>query len=190
MKSKKTLVKLGDYKGIKLSSSEVNKASQNALAAPENMYDETRRYLLQNIFINHLVDASQITVPEDMARKRAESIMQAFDQQLANNGYCLEDYYKECNTNEKELFDDFTGEARKQLSMRLTLRELATALSLEATDAEYRKEIEKLSLMSMLPEEKLLSIMQAEEEAEIRSDIAIAKAAEYIGRIIDEKYPA
>ena len=64
-------------------------------------------------------------VPDTMASERASQMIGAFEQQLDGNGKKIEDYYKECNTNEEELFTDFMREAKKQLHSRLALYELA-----------------------------------------------------------------
>ena len=116
-------------------------------------------------------------------------MMNAFEQQLNNNGRKIEDYYKECNTNENELFLDFVNEAKKQLHSRLSLYELAKAEGLLATDEEYEAELARLADMSMMPVQRLRQIFAKREEAKVRQDIAIAKAAEYLGQLVDKRYP-
>ena len=42
----------------------------------------------------------------------------------------------------------------------------------------------------MMPAERLREIFARREETKVRQDIAIAKAAEYLGKKVDELYPA
>ena len=129
-------------------------------------------------------------VPDTMASERASQMIGAFEQQLDGNGKKIEDYYKECGTNEEELFADFMREAKKQLHSRLALYELAKKENLLATEDEYTAELTRLADMSMMPAERLREIFARREEAKVRQDIAIAKAAEYLGKKVDELYPA
>ena len=183
-------VVLGDYKSIVLSEEELASAETDALATPEPNRADTRRYLLQSAFINHLTEISSCEIPDTMAEERAEQILAAFDQQLGNNGADLETYYKECNTTEEDLFKDFKEQAKQQLCMRMTLLELAKAEGLLATEEEYSNELERLSEMYLMTADRLREIFAAREGSKVKQDISIAKAADFVAGLIDELYPA
>lgn len=181
---------LGDYRALALDADEVAQVEREALTVPEPNRTETRRYLLQAAMVMRLDKICEGVVPDTMASERASQMIGAFEQQLDGNGKKIEDYYKECSTNEEELFADFMREAKKQLHSRLALYELAKKENLLATEEEYTAELARLADMSMMPAARLREIFARREEAKVRQDIAIAKAAEYLGKRVDELYPA
>lgn len=186
----KSSIRLCDYQNVTLLPEEIKKAEEDAKAAPKESVADTRRYFLQTAYIEKIVGASKIKVSEKEADERARKMIRALDQQLANNGEDLEKYYEETRTTEKDLLKDFTKEAEKQLKSRMVLYEIARDQNLLATGAEYDAEVHRLAEMSLLPEERLRQLFKDEEEENIKRDIAISKGAEYIGTLIDARYPA
>lgn len=182
--------KLGDYRSLELSPEEVAQVEREILTIPESNRADSRRYLLQAAMVMRLDKLCEGEVPDTMASERASQMIGAFEQQLDGNGKKIEDYYKDCNTDEAALFADFMSEAKKQLHSRLALYELAKKERLLATEDEYTAELERLADMSMMPAKRLREIFARREESKVRQDIAIAKAAEYLGKRVDELYPA
>lgn len=185
----KSSIRLCDYKNIFLLPEEIAEAETNAKAAPEESIADTRRYFLQTAYIEKVVKTSKIKVSEQEAKERGKQMVRALDQQLANSGEELEKYYEETKTTEKELLADFTAEAERQLRTRMALYEIAKDQDLLATSEEYDAEVRRLSERSLLSVERLRKLFEEEEEAKIRYDIAVSKGAEYIGQLIDAKYP-
>lgn len=182
-------VKLGDYRGISLSEAEIEKASQDAKAAPPNMYAETRRYLLQSVYIDRIGECTEVEVPETMAQERALQMMNSFRQQVESHGEEMENYYKETGSTEEELMKEFAAQAARQLRSRLALFEIAKEQGLEATEEEYDREIKRYNELYFLPEERIREILGKREGNKLRMDIGISKAADFIGRLVDERYP-
>lgn len=185
----KSSIKLCDYQKITLLPEEIAKAEEDAKAAPKDNVVDTRRYFLQTAYIDKIVKASKIKVSDREAKERGQQMIRAFDQQLANSGEELEKYYEETKTTEKELLADFTAEAERQLRTRMALYEIAKDQDLLATSEEYDAEVRRLSERSLLPVERLRKLFEEEEETKIKYDIAVSKGAEYIGQLIDAKYP-
>ena len=181
--------KLGNYRALQLSEQEIRQIEQETATVPELNRAGTRRYLLQAAMVIQLDKICEGEIPDPMAGERASQMLSAFEQQLDLNGQKLEDYYKDCNTNEKELFLDFSKEAKKQLHSRLALYELAKAEGLLATEEEYEEELSRLSERSMMPVSRLREIFAQREGTQVRQDIAIAKAAEYLGDMAERLYP-
>lgn len=186
----KSSIRLCDYQKIILLPEDIRQAEEAAEMAPKENAADTRRYFLQTAFVQKVVNASKIKVSKKDAEERAGQMMRAMDQQLANNGEELEKYYEGTGTTEKELMDGFIAEAEKQLKSRMVLYEIAKDQNLLATSEEYDAEVHRLSEMSLMPEDRLRQLFEAEEAESIKRDIAISKGAEYIGTLIDTRYPA
>lgn len=185
----KSSVRLCDYQKILLSPEEIAQAKEAAKTAPKESAEDTRRYFLQTAYVEKIVKASKIKVSEQEARERAHQMLRAMDQQLANHGADLGKYYEETESTEKELLEGFVIEAKKQLKSRMVLYEIAKEQDLLATSEEYAAEVHRLSELSLIPEGRLRQLFEAEEADKIKRDIAISKGADYIGTLIDAKYP-
>ena len=180
--------KLGDYSVLSVTENELEEIERDISTVPEDNRATIRRYLLQSKLVEKLDNITEGTVPDTMASERAGQMMSAFEQQLDSNGKDIKDYYEDCDTNEHELYEDFMKEAKRQLHSRLSLYELAKAENLYATEEEYEAELRKLSDRSMMPVSRLREIFEKKEGAKLRQDIAIAKAAEFLGKIVDKRY--
>ena len=180
--------KLGDYSVLSVTENELEEIERDIATVPEDNRATIRRYLPQSKLVEKLDNITEGTVPDTMASERAGQMMSAFEQQLDSNGKDIKDYYEDCDTNEHELYEDFMKEAKRQLHSRLSLYELAKAENLYATEEEYEAELRKLSDRSMMPVSRLREIFEKKEGAKLRQDIAIAKAAEFLGEIVDKRY--
>lgn len=181
---------LCDYKTIEIPQEQVNDALKTAADLPIENRAATRRYLLQNALISTIAANSDIEVPDTLINERAIEMANAFDRQLANSNKTLDDYYKESNTDEKTLLSDFAVAAEKQLRTRLTLLAIAKSEGLEATDEEYDKECHRLADNSLIPYERVKELFAKHEIYKVRRDIAISKGGDFIGKLIDERWPA
>ena len=106
-------------------------------------------------------------------------MIRAMDQQLANNGEDFEKYYEGTGTTEKELMDEFIKEAEKQLKSRMVLYEIAREQNLLATSEEYDAEVHRLAQMSLMPEDRLRELCEAE-EAELIKRILLSQRVKNI----------
>jgi FKBP-type peptidyl-prolyl cis-trans isomerase (trigger factor) len=147
--------------------------------APKESAADTRRYFLQTAFLQKAVEASKIKVSKKEAEKWAQKMMRAMDQQLANNGEDFEKYYEGTGTTEKELMDEFIKEAEKQLKSRMVLYEIAREQNLLATSEEYDAEVHRLAQMSLMPEDRLRELCEAE-EAELIKRILLSQRVKNI----------
>lgn len=180
----KSSIKLCDYQKITLLPEEIAKAEEDAKAAPKDNVVDTRRYFLQTAYIDKIVKASKIKVSDREAKERGQQMIRALGQFED-----IEKYYEETHTTPAELLADFTAQAVRQLQTRMALHEIAKTQGLLATSEEYDAEVRRLSERSLLPVERLRKLFEEEEEAKIKYDIAVSKGAEFIGQLIDAKYP-
>ena len=181
---------LCDYMNIEIPQEKVDDALKTAAELPIESRASTRRYLLQNALIAVIAANSDIEVPETLVNERAIEMANAFDRQLASANKTMEDFYKECKTDEKSLLRDFGLAAEKQLRTRLTLQAIAQKEGLEATDEEYDKECHRLADNSLMPYERIKELFAKHEIYKVRRDITVSKGADFIGKLIDERWPA
>ena len=106
-------------------------------------------------------------------------------QKLESDQLSLDDYLKAMKTTKDQLIAEFEVEAKQQLRQRIVLLAIAKAEGLEATDADYANEVERLSSSYGMPTEGLVVFFAASGENEsVRQDISVSKAADFMKQLV------
>ncbi len=178
-------VQLVDYRSIKLTDEDRSAAETQATTAGVADTEQTRAYLLQAALIGRIADASVFRVPKPLAHERALAMGRALEQKLEMDQLTLDGYLAAMKTTKETLISDFEVQAKQQLRQRICLLAIAKAEGLEATDAEYAAELERLSSAYPVSEEELIALFSTSgESVSIKQDIAINKAATYISTLV------
>lgn len=180
---------LCDYRSVRLTQEDLAEAEKALQGLSQEDREATHEYLLETALVNRIAAASQVEIPETMIHERALSMAQALERQLQNSQKSMEDYFEACHTTREKVIADFALAARDQLRSRLTLLAIARAEGLDATDEEYEAELKRLSDLYMMPVEKLKTYFALREGSKVRQDIAISKAAKFIGTLVREQCP-
>lgn len=178
-------VQLTNYKAIELTDEDRAQAEAQATAAGGPDVDQTRAYLLQSAFIGHVAAGSVFRVPKPLAHERALAMGRALEQKLEMDQLTLDGYLEAMETTKEALISDFEVQAKQQLRQRICLLAIAKAEGLEATDAEYAAELERLSSAYPVSQEELVGLFTTSgEDKSIRQDITVSKAAKYVSTLI------
>lgn len=160
-------VKLGTYKKLAV-----------ANTGPEAMEDKV---------IQALIEGSQISAAESRIEAVAKQMAEEFARRLAQQGLSLEQYYSIAGLNEEGLLNQMYPTAQKRVKGRLVLAAIAKKEHLEATEEEYHDQITKLSLRAMTEAEEIERLVKGNEEVQIREDIAIQKALNFVMELVVER---
>ena len=175
-------VQLADYRTIALTDKERERAVQQASAVPESQQGLTTDYFLQAAFVEKVAGNSTLRVPKQIAHERALSMGRTLQQKLESDQLSLDDYLK---ATKDQLIAEFEVEAKQQLRQRIVLLAIAKAEGLEATDADYANEVERLSSSYGMPTEGLVGFFAASGENEsVRQDISVSKAADFMKQLV------
>lgn len=178
-------VQLADYKSIKLTDEDRAQAEAQAAAAGGADKDQTRAYLLQAAFIGRVATESVFRVPKPLAHERALAMGRALEQKLEMDQLALDGYLDAMKTTKEALISDFEVQAKQQLRQRICLLAIARSEGLEATDAEYAAELERLSGGYLVSQEELVGLFATSgEDKSVRQDITVSKAANYVSTLI------
>lgn len=179
--------RLCDYRSIRLTPEDRARVEKALADIPADEQADTRLYLLQAALIGHIADKSSIEIPEDMVNERAVSMAREFKRRIEMDDDSLDNYYRATGTDEKQMLAGFAADAREQIRTRLTLQSIAQAEGLEATQADYDEEVRHLSVRYPLSLEQIRALLEAGEGARLRQDIAVSKAANFIGECVTEQ---
>lgn len=176
--------RLCDYRAVRLTQEDRTLVEQAVQDIPESEQDATRLYLLQAALIGRIAGESTIEVPQAMVDERAVNMAEEFKKRLEMGRDSLDTYYQETGTDENQMLADFAADAENQLRSRLTLLAIAHEEGLEASAADYDEQLRCLGERYPLPPEQLRALLEAGEGARLRQDIAVSKAAGFIGELV------
>lgn len=152
-------VELGQYKGLEVEESGV----------------KTEETIIPLIIAN-----ARFRLSPDRIRLVAAQMAEEYAKRLTQQGLSVEQYYDISGLDAQGLLEQMMPVAEKRVKGRLVLEAVAKAEGLEATEEEYNKEISRLSARYLAGADEIRKLVAGKEENQIRTDIAIQKAMEFV----------
>ena len=85
------------------------------------------------------------------------------------------------------LLDQVKPQALRRIQSRLVLEAIAVAEKFEVTEAEYDEEISKMAEMYQMEADKVKELLGEKHSAEVKKDITVRKAVEFVVANAKEK---
>ncbi len=124
------------------------------------------------------IEDVKIDIPEAMLSTEQRRLFDQFAQRLSMQGMQVEQYLQYTGQTRDGMIEQLKPQAEESIKSRLTLEEIAKAEGLEATDDEYKEEIQKMADAYKLDVAKIEELMG--DTTSIRKDIACRKAADFL----------
>ena len=80
----------------------------------------------------------------------------------------------------EKMVEELKPQALQRIQSRLVLEAVAAAENLEASEEDYQKEMENMAEMYQMDLEKMKDMIGEDEEKQIRMDLAVQKAVEFV----------
>jgi len=126
------------------------------------------------------VEASEMEIPEAMLETQQKQMVDEFAQRITMQGLSMEQYFQFSGTNYQQMVEQVKPQAEERIRARLVLEAVAEAEKLEVTDAEYEEELKTMADVYQMELEKVKELMGEREEKNIKLDLLVKKAAEFI----------
>ncbi|MBT4917380.1 trigger factor [Candidatus Peregrinibacteria bacterium] len=123
----------------------------------------------ENEYIEKLLKATKVDIPEALIEEEAEYIMHDMKHDVVQKGLNWEDFLKQSNTKEEDLKKKYRPEAERRIKVRLALRHVIEEEKLEATDKELMAELEKVK--NFYPPAEHEKIMEQYESGELKAQL-------------------
>ena len=103
----------------------------------------------ENKYLDDLLEAAaknvEVEIPEVMITEEQNRMIKQYSENLKMQGLSLEQFYQFTNSNEEALRDQMKEEAKKRVTYRLMLEEIAKNEKIKVTDEEADKEATSLA---------------------------------------------
>ena len=137
--------------------------------------------------IEAIVKDSEMDIPEAMLKTQQEQMVEEFEQRMTMQGLTMEQYYQFTGATYESLLDSTKESAKVRIESRLVLEAIVKAENIEATDADVEDEMKAMAEAYNMEVEKVKEMLPEKSLQNIKDDIAVRKAAEFVVEKAKEK---
>ncbi|MBE5879284.1 MAG: trigger factor [Lachnospiraceae bacterium] len=137
--------------------------------------------------VDAIIEAAEMEVPDAMVLTSQRQMMEEFSQRIQMQGLSMEQYLQFTGQTANSMMEQVKPQAEKRIKSRLVLEAVVAAEKIEVSDAEYEEELGKMASAYQMEVEQIKDLMDAEREAEMKKDIAIQKAVDFVVSKAKEK---
>lgn len=137
--------------------------------------------------VDAIIEASEMEIPEAMIETQQRQMVDEFAQRISMQGISVEQYFQFTGTNYEKMLEQVKPQAETRIKSRLVMEAVAAAENIEVTDEEYDKEIETMAEVYQMEPAKVKEMLGEKESKNIRNDLAVKKAVEFVVENAKEK---
>ena len=137
--------------------------------------------------VEAIIADAEMEIPEAMISTQQRQMVDEFAQRLAMQGLSMEQYTQFTGVTPAAMMEQVKPQAEKRIQSRLVLEAVVAAENIEVSDAEYEEELAKMAEAYKMEVEQIKEIMDDERAAEMKKDMAIQKAVDFVVENAKEK---
>ncbi len=137
--------------------------------------------------VEAIIADAEMDIPEAMISTQQRQMVDEFAQRLAMQGLSMEQYTQFTGVTPAAMMEQVKPQAEKRIQSRLVLEAVVAAENIEVSDAEYEEELAKMAEAYKMEVEQIKEIMDDERAAEMKKDMAIQKAVDFVVANAKEK---
>lgn len=130
--------------------------------------------------IDAIVEDSKMDIPQAMIDTEARQLLQNYAARLQQQGLSIEQYFQFTGLDAEKMLEQMKPQAEQNIKARLILEAVVEAEKIETSDEDFEKELKTMSEVYQMEVDKMKELLGEREEKQIRTDIAIQKAVEFV----------
>lgn len=134
----------------------------------------------EDAVVEKIIENSQMEIPEAMVDYQIRNMMDEFVRNLQMQGLSIEQYFQFTGLSTQKMMEDMKPNAMKKIQSRLVLEKIAELENLTATQEDVDQEIEDAAAAYNMEASKLRDFMGEAEMKQMKEDIVVQKAAEFV----------
>jgi len=119
-------------------------------------------------------------IPEAMIETQQRQMIDEFAQRIQMQGLTLEQYFQFTGASYDQMIEQVKPQAEKRIQSRLVLEAVAAAEKIEATEEDYEEELKSMAEAYQMEVDKVKELLPEKSVQQIKEDIAVKKAAEFV----------
>ena len=137
--------------------------------------------------IEAIVEEAEMDIPEAMVETQQRQMVDEFAQRMTMQGISMEQYFQFTGASYPKMIEQVKPQAEQRIKARLVLEAIAAAEKIEVSDEEFDKEMESMAEVYQVDVAKVKEMLGEKEIKNIRQDLAVKKAAEFVVENAKEK---
>ncbi len=141
----------------------------------------------EDAVIEKIIEGAEMEIADDMITAQAENMLREFAQNIQMQGISFEQYMQFTGNTAQGMIEQMKPQALKRIQSRLVLEAVASAEDISVSDAETDEKIEQIAKSYGMEADKLKETIGDKEIEQIKSDIKVEKAVEFVTDSAAEK---
>ena len=134
----------------------------------------------EDAVVRAVIEDAEMELPEAMVETQQRQMVNEFAQRLQMQGMNMDQYLQYTGSSVDQMLAQVKPQAIERIKSRLVLEAVAAAENIEVTDDDFAAELEKMASQYRMELDKLKELVSEAEEKQIRSDLAVQKAADFL----------
>jgi trigger factor len=134
----------------------------------------------ENEVVDKIIEGSVMDIPEPMINVQVNQMAEDFAQRIKHQGLSIDQYFKFTGMDSGKFMESLKPQAVKRIQSRLVLEAVAKTENIEVSEEELEKELNEMASMYQMEPEKLKELIGEKEKEQIKADIAVQKAVDFV----------
>jgi trigger factor len=140
----------------------------------------------EDAVVRAVIEDSEMELPEAMIETQQRQMVNEFAQRLQMQGMNIDQYLQYTGGSVEQMMAQVKPQAIERIKSRLVLEAVAAAEGIEASDDDVQAELESMAHQYKMEVEKLKELMPEAEQKQLKSDLAVQKAADFLVENVKE----
>ncbi len=142
--------------------------------------EENARREKEDAVLQAIIDQATMDIPEAMIETQARQSVEDYVGRLSSQGLSIDQYFQFTGLNMEKFLAQMRPMAEQRIKGGLVLEAVVKAENIEPTEEELQEELKRMAEAYHMEEENVNDFIDEELKKQIKKDIAIKKAVEFI----------
>ena len=140
----------------------------------------------EDAVVRAVIEDADMDLPEAMIETQQRQMVNEFAQRLQMQGMNMDQYLQYTGSSVDQMLAQVKPQAIERIKSRLVLEAVAAKEKIEISAEELAEELDRMAAQYRMEVDKLKELMSEAEEKQLKSDLAVQKAADFLVENVKE----
>ena len=149
--------------------------------------EKEAKFAKEDAVVDKIIEGATMEIPDAMIDTQTRQMAEEYAQRLQMQGLSLDQYFKFTGMTANSFMENLKPQALKRIQCRLVLEAIVKAENIEVSEEELDKEFDTMAQNYRMEKDKLVELVGEKEKEQIKMDIAVQKAVDFVRDAAKEK---
>ena len=149
--------------------------------------EKEAKFAKEDKVVDKIIENATMEIPDAMIDTQTRQMAEEYAQRLQMQGLNLQQYFQFTGMNANSFMENLKPQALKRIQCRLVLEAVVKAENIEVSEEELDKEFDTMAQNYRMEKDKLIELVGEKEKEQIKMDIAVQKAVDFVRDAAKEK---